>query len=150
MDDTTTSNQVAELKRALLLHQSGQLQEAGGIYQKLRPVMGDDPRLLTPMGILQYQLGDAQGAEKILRFSLKKSPQQTSALLNLGNALQDLNRVEEAIICFDQVLALNPEDAGAYYNRGNAYSVIGNNEVALQDYIQTLRLEPDFFFSHTA
>jgi predicted O-linked N-acetylglucosamine transferase (SPINDLY family) len=144
MDDKTTSNMVAELERALILHQSGQLQEAGGIYHKLQPVMGDDPRLLTPMGILRYQLGDAQGAEDILRFSLEKSPQQTNALLNLGNALQDLNRVEEAITCFDQVLALDPEDTGAHYNRGNAYSVIGKNEEALQDYIQTFRLDPGF------
>ena len=39
---------------------------------------------------------------------------------NLGNALQNKEKFDEAISCYDKALALEPEYAEAYYNRGNA------------------------------
>ena len=41
---------------------------------------------------------------------------------NRGNALQALNRLEEALASFDRALALRPDYAEAHYNRGNTSS----------------------------
>ena len=39
---------------------------------------------------------------------------------DLGKALLDLNRLEDALASYDRAIALKPDYAGAYINRGNA------------------------------
>lgn len=50
------------------------------------------------------------------------SPEDTriKVLLGKGNSLVHLNKIQEAIACFDEVLAMDPENADAFVKKGNA------------------------------
>ena len=42
------------------------------------------------------------------------------AYFNMGNALQGLEKFDEALTCYEKALTLRPEHVEAYFNMGNA------------------------------
>jgi tetratricopeptide (TPR) repeat protein len=67
---------------------------------------------------------------------------------NLGNALLQKGRVDEAITHFQEVLRIKPDDAKADFNLGNALLQKGNVDEAITRYQTALRIEPDFAGAH--
>ena len=63
---------------------------------------------------------------------------------NLGYALADEGRNQEASIHFDRALTLCPEGAEAYNGRGNVRLEIGDTQGALSDYRKAAALDSDF------
>ena len=63
---------------------------------------------------------------------------------NLGIALRELGRPEEAIASYDAVLALKPDDVEALNNRGVALYDLGRAEEAKACYRRVLELQPDY------
>ena len=78
------------------------------------------------------------------------APMQPSALdiivtLNArGLELQKLQRLDEALVTFENVLAIDSNVAEAHYNRGNVLRDLRRLEEALAAYDQALALRPDF------
>lgn len=66
-----------------------------------------------------------------------------SALLNLGLALQDLKRFDEALAAYEQVIRLDPTDAIAYNRIGNALGDLKRYDEALTVFEQAIRLDPN-------
>ncbi len=58
-------------------------------------------------------------------------PGDLEALLYRGNALSALNRPQEALACFDAVLARDPRRAEARLNRGTVLATMGRHAQAL-------------------
>ena len=52
------------------------------------------------------------------------------ANFNKAESLRELNRFEEAIKCYNIVIAVDNKDARAYYKKGMAFSKIGNKDSA--------------------
>ncbi len=52
------------------------------------------------------------------------------AYFNKGEALSELNKFEEAIKCYNIVIAADRKDARAYYKKGKVFSKIGNLDSA--------------------
>jgi tetratricopeptide (TPR) repeat protein len=52
------------------------------------------------------------------------------AYFNKAESLRELNRFEEAIKCYNVVIAVDNKDARAYYKKGMAFSKIGNRDSA--------------------
>ena len=48
-------------------------------------------------------------------------PDNASAYSNLGNALKNLNRFEEALSSFDKAIEINPNFADAYFKLSNIF-----------------------------
>ena len=71
-----------------------------------------------------------------------------AACYNRGNALQDLGRFDEAVISYDQAIALKPGLAAAYNNRGNALQNLKRFDEAIASYDQAIALRPDFASAH--
>jgi tetratricopeptide (TPR) repeat protein len=82
-------------------------------------------------------------SEGLWRHALSIDGQSSFAHNNLGNALADQGRLEEAIDQFQKALQLNPEDADAVYNLGNAWARQGNFEAAAKQLQQALQMNPD-------
>ena len=67
---------------------------------------------------------------------------------NLGNALEQQNRVDEAIRHLSKALELKPDFAGAHNNLGNALAKQGNLDGAVAHFSRAIQLKPDFAGAH--
>jgi len=63
------------------------------------------------------------------------------ALRGKARTLMQLDRLEEALIYFEDAIAREPEFAGTYANRGILYDRMGKHEKALEDYLTALQLD---------
>ena len=82
-------------------------------------------------------------SERLWRHALSIDGQSSFAHNNLGNALADQERLEEAIDQFQKAIQLNPNDADAAYNLGNAWARQGSFEAAVKQLQQALQMDPD-------
>ncbi len=63
---------------------------------------------------------------------------------NLGNALLQKGKVEEAIAHFQKALQINPNYAEAHYNLGNVLLHKGSVDEAIIHYQRALQIKPDY------
>lgn len=74
--------------------------------------------------------------------AIHANPQNFEAHFALGNILLGLKRFDEAIACYDRVIALQPNHGDAHVNRANALANLGRHEEALAGYARALSLNP--------
>ncbi|NER48744.1 MAG: tetratricopeptide repeat protein, partial [Symploca sp. SIO1A3] len=60
--------------------------------------------------------------------AIKFNPNYDGIWNNLGIALKDLGRIEEAIASYDQAIELNPDDNTARYNKACCYELQSNKQ----------------------
>src|SRR6478609_6207213 len=70
--------------------------------------------------------------------------QHAEAFNNRGNALQGLNRFQEALESYDKALAQWPNYAAALNNRGNALTNQGKLDQAIVAYRRAIDVSPSF------
>ena len=75
--------------------------------------------------------------------ALTLNPNSIEALYNRGNALAELQRMDEALTSFDRALALKPDLAEALTNRGGALLELKRPQEALASCDEALSLRPD-------
>ncbi|PWW66891.1 tetratricopeptide repeat protein [Actinokineospora spheciospongiae] len=63
---------------------------------------------------------------------------------NRAQLLAKLGRTDEALECFDQVIAADPNHPDHYIDRGNLLHTLGRDAEALADYDTAIRLGPPF------
>jgi tetratricopeptide (TPR) repeat protein len=110
----------------------GQHPESGPLWQ----VLG---------AALRMQGKDALQA---LETAARLLPADAGAHNNLGNALCDHGRLDEAVACYRRALALNGEFAEAHNNLGNALLDLGRLDEAVDSYRRTLELKPGYAEAH--
>ena len=67
---------------------------------------------------------------------------------NLGNALADRGRLEEAISHYTETLRFKPDHAEAYYNWGMALIKQGKFDEAVDRFLRALSIKPDYADAH--
>jgi tetratricopeptide (TPR) repeat protein len=87
-------------------------------------------------------------AEARARDILDVLPDSWPDLNNLGNALQDQGRIEEAIPHYRRALELQPQLDDARYNLGIALMELGRTDQAIAAFREVLRLNPDHARAH--
>ncbi len=80
--------------------------------------------------------------------TVAKRPDNPRAHYNLGVALTQTGRVQEAIGQYEQALRLKPDYVDAHYNLGTALLQAGNVQEAMGHYLQALRINPDYAEAH--
>ncbi len=73
---------------------------------------------------------------------------RASACNELGTALSELGRYDEAAGYFVKGLALRPEDASAQCHFGNTLAALGKPEEAIVHYRKAVQLKPDYGDAH--
>ncbi len=129
--------------RGLALHQQGRMGEAEACYREVlasQPAHFDSLHLL---GVAALQARQFARAAELIGAALAVDPRQAAAHNNLGNALDSLNRPEEAIDSFDRAIALQPGDAEAWNNRGAALRRLGQAQAAIESYDRAIACKPD-------
>ena len=104
-----TPKQSKMIQEAVALHQSGQLDAAETQYRKLLNFLPSNINLLTNLGTIALQKGNLEDGVRIIGKSLQINPNQPYALINRGNALQDLKRLDEALASYDRAIVLKPD-----------------------------------------
>ena len=94
------------------------------------------------LGVLFGQKGRKAEALVANEKAVELSPQDAEVLCNLGNILQELDRLEEAEKSYKQAIALKPDYAGAYYNLGNLLKKKNDVGGAIDSYVKAIKVEP--------
>lgn len=103
IDPATTLDQ-----QAVAALQAGQPQQAVALLQPACDASCTNPRHWFLLGVALGITGDTPAAEQALRESLRLDPRNLQALANLGTALAEQKRYDEAVDTLLQVLTLNP------------------------------------------
>jgi predicted Zn-dependent protease len=81
--------------------------------------------LKTDLGITYFKEGKAKKARKIFRESLKVDRNCAFTILNLARALEQDNKLDEAIELYEELLATAPTFARSHYYLGQALTKVG-------------------------
>jgi tetratricopeptide (TPR) repeat protein len=80
---------------------------------------------------------------------VKKSPQKVRPHNNLGNALKNQGKIEEAIVHFNKALQINPGYSKAHNNLGTALVSQGKTEEAIKHFGIALYINPGYAAAHS-
>ncbi len=86
----------------------------------------------TEQGLLAFRKGLNAAAEKILRGVCKQDPQHAAAHFYLGEALNRLGRVAEAVAAMERVIELQPHNWRAYHTLGTLFDRMYESERAAE------------------
>lgn len=101
--------------------------------------------VIVLLGVATYQRNHVWGDRiRLWQDVVAKSPNKGRALNNLGVALEDTGRRNEAIRVLSKAIAVDPNYYKSYYNLADLYIVSDRPEVALPLLQILLRLKPDF------
>jgi len=92
----------------------GEAQKAVDVYTRALAIKGDDPNVLTDMGVMYRQLKDFPKAVAAFRKAVSISPTHAQSRMNLGVVLMhDLNDPKGAIAAWEDYLRVAPNDPSA-------------------------------------
>ena len=130
------------LNEAVQAFQAGNLLKAEQLlknYLLHKPKEFDAIHLLA---IVYASQGIHMHAIKSYKKALKISPNNVSALSNLGSSLSAIGHGHEALIVLQMALDINPVDPDLWYNFANTLCDLGEHEKALGHYEHAVKLNP--------
>ena len=107
-----------------------------------RPAGAGAIEALNQQGLGLLQQGQFAAGAALLQQSLASNAKQPEVSYNLGYALQQLGRLEEALVAYTQVVSLMPDDLDAVMSRGRVRASLGQFEAAAADFAKATRLVP--------
>src|ERR1700719_2348845 len=97
------------LDSAARLRREGKLSEAAALYGELLRANPAHFEALQALGIMAYQAGQIENAERLLGNAASLRPGTADLAYNHACLLQKLNRLEDALAAFDRALAIKPD-----------------------------------------
>jgi tetratricopeptide (TPR) repeat protein len=132
------------MKRAIAAYACGQLQEADRLARAILSVKNDyfdANHLIAAINARQRNFEEALAS---CDRALAVRPHDADALVNRGNALQQLKRLDEALASYDRALARRPDYAEALSNRGVTLHELRRFDEALTSFKRALAVRPDY------
>jgi len=143
-------NQVMLLiRKGLAFHQQGKLNEAQAIYQQVIAMQANHFDALQLLGTLYIQTRQFINAVDFLTRALQFNPKHAACYSNLGIALKELKRLDEALKCYDVAISIKPDYAEAHCNRGNILIELKRFDEALESCDKAILVKPDFAEAHS-
>ena len=133
---------VADLNRAIALHQQNRLAEAEPVYRALLRLDPNHFDVVHLLGTLLRRTGALTESMALLDRAVAMRPQSAAAQLNRANALMDRGSFADAQAGFARAIALKPDYAEAYHGRAVALLELGNPQQALRDAEAAVKLKP--------
>jgi len=130
----------ANLATALL--QLNDLDRALDAFRAAVRLNPDEPQLQIGAANCLALRGDFAGAETQLRKVVRRYPGAFFGWFNLGNAVRDQGRLEEAAKIFERAVQLGPDNPDAHTNFGSALHQLQRFDEALNHYRAAIRLRP--------
>jgi tetratricopeptide (TPR) repeat protein len=105
------------------------------------------PAAMAFLAILTFltwqQCGYWKNSIDICNHALQVTKDNYLAHINLGSALFDEGKTEEAIAHYSEAISIMPNIILSYNKRGIAYAKLGRHQRALEDFNKAIRLAPD-------
>jgi len=139
----------ALMDQGLQAHQSGDLTDAEAAYRKIldtAPGHADANHLL---GVIALQVGDHQAAVELIGKTIQITSSAAAYHCNLGNALYELGRLEDAAASQSQAIVLDPDYAKAHNNLGNVRLAQERFGDAVDSFRKAVVLNPGNAEAHT-
>jgi tetratricopeptide (TPR) repeat protein len=129
---------------AALAHQrNGRAADAERVCREILSVDPGHAQTLHLLGLIEHHRGRSDDAIGHIRMAITRDGRDPAFHHNLGNILRALDRVAEAIDCYERALALAPASVDTLYNLGNTYQDLGQPELAAAYFERALRLNPE-------
>jgi predicted O-linked N-acetylglucosamine transferase (SPINDLY family) len=132
------------LKDALALHEKGNLEQAAALYRTILAANPRDADALHLLGVVALQTRDPSAAVSLVGRAIEIDGTNAAFFSNLGLALQDLMRFDDAIAAFARALSIKPDYPDALNHRGNALRSLKRFDEALSSYARALAIRPDY------
>lgn len=97
---------------------------------------------VTLMAVTRHQVGHWKSSVTLWEHTLRVTKSNALAHNNLGLALQEQRRTEEAILHYREALRIDPALHNAHGNLGNALLEQGKREEGMRHYEEALRVNP--------
>ena len=106
----------------------------------------DKAATYTNRGILHMRNGNNTRAMWDYQRSIDIMPELKQAKVNLGAALYNLKRYDEALVALNEGVGTTSDEARmiGYYNRGLTHEKLGDLQAAYEDFRSALSIKPDF------
>ncbi len=130
------------LDLAVKHHQAGQLRQAEALYNQILQVDPQNVHAWHLLGVVAAQIGNRERTVEYISHALRLQPDFADAHLNLGNALLEQDKIDEAIVHFRQTLTIRPDYADAYIKLGNALCRQEKLEEALAHFQTAVHYNP--------
>ena len=106
------------MRSAQALLDSGRPDEAMAMFERLIKAVPNDPAVVCGIASIAQHLGFPERAAGYMRAAIKRNPAVADYHVYLGNALLDMNRLDEAAAALRHALTLKPDSAEAYGSLG--------------------------------
>ncbi len=127
---------------AVHLEEGGKLDEAAAHYEMLLSLEPDHAPAAINLGTICYNQRLFLRAEELYRRATVADESYALAFFDLGNVLDELQRLPEAIEAYRKAVQLLPKYADAHYNLALAYERTGERRRALRHWTTYLKLDP--------
>jgi Tfp pilus assembly protein PilF len=122
---------------------AGRLDEARRLARKALDAGVEHPMVLNLRALDYEEAGMFKQALQDLRRAHILAPNDFSILNACGLALARMDRLDEALPCYEQALAIEPRFGPAWYNRGWALERIGELAESVECYRRSVELNPE-------
>jgi len=125
------------------------------IWETVTTHLPQNPRAWNILGHIKNQNKEFEAAIPYFEKSLQQDPNFIYAHYNLGHALTELNRPDDALEHFTQAVTSDLDEKRLedwvpriHNNLGSAYLRVGHHQKAIPHFQKTLILQPQHFLAH--
>jgi predicted TPR repeat methyltransferase len=130
------------LRLAIGMHRAGQLDDAEKLYKRIIEAAPDHPDAMHYYGLMLHHRYRSDAGLALIERSIALDP-TPGRYNNLGNALVERERVNEAIDAYAESVKLHAQNADAYNNLGLLQRSLGHIEEAEAAYAKALEADPN-------
>lgn len=138
----------ARCNRAWLLLKTGQIKQAAEDFSRVTKASKEFSDAWRGLAEAHIALNDFDAAHSSLKKSLALFPQSADLHNTLGTLHIKQRETEQALVCFEQALALSPLHAEASINHGITCEQLGRETDAEKSLLRALEARPGFAAAH--
>jgi tetratricopeptide (TPR) repeat protein len=131
--------------------QQSAVADRNGVHQLAAPgraaVEASSTQLLSAVGRLEQRIQELENGQKLLPRTSAPAP-ATADWLGEGQKFLDTNAPQQALECFDRLLATQPNRADAIVKRSAALEKLGRDDEALAGYNRAIEADSTLTVAH--